>query len=99
MVADLALPFLVPAAVVASAAAGDVDALATIVGTHHDDMARIAYLITRDGDLAQACNGPSEASVTILADGSALNTSGTGGGGEKVLDPGLPTHPTRRSPR
>jgi RNA polymerase sigma-70 factor (ECF subfamily) len=39
--------------VVARAAAGDVDALATIVGAHHDDMARIAYLITRDGDLAQ----------------------------------------------
>jgi hypothetical protein len=35
------------------AAGGDVDALAEIVETHHDDMARIAYLITRDGDLAQ----------------------------------------------
>jgi RNA polymerase sigma factor (sigma-70 family) len=53
MVADLTLPLPVPASVVARAAAGDVDALATIVGTHHDDMARIAYLITRDGDLAQ----------------------------------------------
>lgn len=53
MVADLTLPFLVPATVVASAAAGDVDALAAIVGAHHDDMSRIAYLITRDGELAQ----------------------------------------------
>lgn len=53
MVADLTLPLPVPATVVARAAAGDVDALATIVGAHHDDMARIAYLITRDGDLAQ----------------------------------------------
>jgi RNA polymerase sigma factor (sigma-70 family) len=53
MVADLTLPYPVPASVVARAAAGDVDALATIVGAHHDDMARIAYLITRDGDLAQ----------------------------------------------
>lgn len=51
--ADLTLPLTVPASVVARAAAGDVDALATIVGAHHDDMARIAYLITRDGDLAQ----------------------------------------------
>jgi RNA polymerase sigma-70 factor (ECF subfamily) len=53
VVADLALSVPVPAAVVAQAADGDVDALATIVGTHHDDMARIAYLITRDIDLAQ----------------------------------------------
>jgi RNA polymerase sigma factor (sigma-70 family) len=53
VVADLTLPLPVPATVVARAAAGDIDALATIVGAHHDDMARIAYLITRDGDLAQ----------------------------------------------
>lgn len=53
VVADLTLHLPVPATVVARAAAGDVDALATIVAAHHDDMARIAYLITRDGDLAQ----------------------------------------------
>lgn len=51
--AELTLSVPVPRSVVARAAAGDVDALATIVGAHHDDMARISYLITRDGDLAQ----------------------------------------------
>jgi DNA-directed RNA polymerase specialized sigma24 family protein len=30
-----------------------VDALASIVASHHDDMTRIAYLIARDADLAQ----------------------------------------------
>jgi RNA polymerase sigma factor (sigma-70 family) len=38
---------------VAQAAAGDADALARIVGAHHDDMARIAYVICGDQDLAQ----------------------------------------------
>lgn len=51
--ADLTLPLSVPASIVARAAAGDLDALATIVGAYHDDMTRIAYLITRDADTAQ----------------------------------------------
>ena len=38
---------------VASAAAGDADALARIVGAHHDDMARLAFVICGDQDLAQ----------------------------------------------
>lgn len=38
---------------VADAAAGDVDALARIVAVHHDDMARIAFVICGDRDLAQ----------------------------------------------
>jgi RNA polymerase sigma factor (sigma-70 family) len=38
---------------VAEAAAGNADALARIVGAHHDDMARIAYVICGDQDLAQ----------------------------------------------
>jgi len=37
---------------VASAAAGDVAALARIVARHHEDMARVCAVITRDADLA-----------------------------------------------
>ena len=37
----------------ADAAAGDKDALARIVGAHHDDMARICFVICGDQDLAQ----------------------------------------------
>ena len=39
--------------VVGRAATGDVAAFAKIVAAHHDDMARVAFLITRDVDLAQ----------------------------------------------
>ena len=38
---------------VAAAAAGDVDALTRIVATHHDDMARIAFVICGERELAQ----------------------------------------------
>ena len=41
------------ATTVADAAAGDVDALARIVHAHHDDMARLAFIICGDQDLAQ----------------------------------------------
>jgi RNA polymerase sigma factor (sigma-70 family) len=41
------------ATTVANAIAGDVDALARIVGAYHNDMARIAYVICGDQDLAQ----------------------------------------------
>jgi RNA polymerase sigma factor (sigma-70 family) len=41
------------ATTVADAAAGDADALARIVGAHHDDMARICYVICGDPDMAQ----------------------------------------------
>jgi RNA polymerase sigma-70 factor (ECF subfamily) len=37
----------------ASAAAGDEDAFARIVAAYHDDMVRVAYLVTCDVDLAQ----------------------------------------------
>src|SRR6185503_12136043 len=40
-------------AVVASAASGDEYAFARIVAAHHDDMARVAYVVCRDVDLAQ----------------------------------------------
>jgi RNA polymerase sigma factor (sigma-70 family) len=53
MVPGQAIAAAVPATIVASAAAGDADALARIVGAHHDDMARIAYVICGDADLAQ----------------------------------------------
>jgi RNA polymerase sigma factor (sigma-70 family) len=43
----------VPATTVADAAAGDADALARIVGAHHDDMARICFVICGDPDMAQ----------------------------------------------
>lgn len=38
---------------VAQAIDGDVDALAQIVGTYHDDMARIAFVICGNADIAQ----------------------------------------------
>ena len=38
---------------VAEAAAGDADALARIVRAHHDDMARVCFVICGDADLAQ----------------------------------------------
>jgi len=53
MVRELALSARIPATIVADAAAGDAEALARIVGAHHDDMARIAYVICGDADLAQ----------------------------------------------
>jgi RNA polymerase sigma factor (sigma-70 family) len=40
-------------AAVASAAAGDEYAFARIVAAHHDDMARVAYVVCRDAELAQ----------------------------------------------
>jgi RNA polymerase sigma-70 factor, ECF subfamily len=42
-----------PAGVIASAVGGDEAAFARIVSAHHDDMARVAYLVSGDVDLAQ----------------------------------------------
>jgi len=53
VVEELTIPGGVAATVVARAADGDVDALAQIVGLHHDDMARVCYVICGDQDLAQ----------------------------------------------
>jgi RNA polymerase sigma factor (sigma-70 family) len=53
MVGELTIPGGIEATTVAQAAAGDADALAHIVGAHHDDMARICYVICGDADLAQ----------------------------------------------
>jgi RNA polymerase sigma-70 factor (ECF subfamily) len=54
MVSELAIPAGgIAATTVAEAAAGNADALARIVGAHHDDMARVAYVICGDQDLAQ----------------------------------------------
>ena len=53
MVGELTIPGGIAAATVAEAAAGDVDALARIVGAHHDDMARVCYVICGDQDMAQ----------------------------------------------
>jgi RNA polymerase sigma factor (sigma-70 family) len=53
MVGELTIPGGIAAATVAEAAAGDANALARIVGAHHDDMARICYVICGDQDLAQ----------------------------------------------
>lgn len=53
MVSELTIPAGIAATTVAEAAAGDADALARIVGAHHDDMARICYVICGDQDLAQ----------------------------------------------
>jgi len=43
----------IAATTVADAAAGDANALARIVGAHHDDMTRICFVICGDADLAQ----------------------------------------------
>lgn len=48
-----AVPVGIAATTVADAAAGDASALARIVGAHHDDMARICFVICGDADLAQ----------------------------------------------
>ena len=53
MVGELTIPGGIAASTVAEAAAGDAGALARIVGAHHDDMARICYVICGDQDLAQ----------------------------------------------
>ena len=53
MVDELTVTGRIPATTVAEAAAGDADALARIVGAHHDDMARICYVICGDRDMAQ----------------------------------------------
>lgn len=53
MVSELSFAGVVPAATVAAAADGDADALARIVGAHHDDMARLAFVICGDADMAQ----------------------------------------------
>jgi len=50
---ELTVTGRIPATTVAEAAAGDADALARIVGAHHDDMARICYVICGDRDMAQ----------------------------------------------
>lgn len=53
MVGELTIPGGIAATTVADAAAGDADALARIVSAHHDDMARICYVICDDQNMAQ----------------------------------------------
>lgn len=53
LVSELTIAGNIAATTVADAAAGDADALARIVGAHHDDMARICFVICGDPDLAQ----------------------------------------------
>lgn len=53
MVGEVAIAPGIAATTVAEAAAGSADALARIVGAYHDDMARIAYVVCGDADLAQ----------------------------------------------
>jgi RNA polymerase sigma-70 factor (ECF subfamily) len=52
-VGDLTNTFPIGATSVADAAAGDVEALARIVRAHHDDMARVCFVICGDQDAAQ----------------------------------------------
>ncbi len=53
MVTEVAVGSRVAESTVASAARGDAEALAAIVALHHDDMARIAFVICGDQDRAQ----------------------------------------------
>ena len=53
MVGEQAISGGIAATIVADAAGGDADALARIVGAHHDEMARICYVICGDQDMAQ----------------------------------------------
>lgn len=50
---ELATPGGIAAVVVAQAAAGDAIAFARIVAEHHDDMARVCFVICGDQDMAQ----------------------------------------------
>lgn len=50
---ELATPVGSAAVVVARAAAGDAAAFARIVAEHHDDMARVCFVICGDQDMAQ----------------------------------------------
>jgi RNA polymerase sigma-70 factor (ECF subfamily) len=50
---ELATPVGIAAVVVAEAAAGDAVAFARIVAAHHDDMARVCFVICGDQDMAQ----------------------------------------------
>jgi len=50
---ELATPRGIPAMVVSQAAAGDAGAFARIVAEHHDDMARVCFVICGDQDMAQ----------------------------------------------
>ena len=53
MVSELAYTGAIAATTVADAAAGDAAALARIVAAHHDDMARVCFVICGDLELAQ----------------------------------------------
>jgi RNA polymerase sigma-70 factor, ECF subfamily len=50
---DLATGRGIAATIVAQAAAGDAVAFARIVAAHHDDMARVCFVICGDADMAQ----------------------------------------------
>src|SRR5262245_9395242 len=53
MTSDVSLGVTAGPATVVEAAAGDAAALARLVGTYHDDMARLCYVICGDQDIAQ----------------------------------------------
>ena|SRR5689334_7503521 len=53
MVGEIPVAIAIPASIVADAAAGDAVAFARIVHAHHDDMARVCFVISGDQDLAQ----------------------------------------------
>lgn len=50
---DLATPMDMAAIVISNAVSGDVAAFARIVAEHHDDMARVCFVICGDRDMAQ----------------------------------------------
>ncbi|MCJ7711527.1 MAG: sigma-70 family RNA polymerase sigma factor [Chloroflexi bacterium] len=50
---ELAIPRAIAATTVADAAAGDAMAFARIVAAHHDDMARVCFVICGDQEMAQ----------------------------------------------
>ena len=53
MVRELATEGVIAATIVAQAAAGDAVAFARIVEAHHDDMARVCFVVCGDQDMAQ----------------------------------------------
>jgi RNA polymerase sigma-70 factor (ECF subfamily) len=53
MVSETSVAGVIGAAIVAEAAAGDTIAFARIVRAHHDDMARLCFVICGDQDMAQ----------------------------------------------
>src|SRR6478736_5862911 len=76
---DVATDLALSPALIASAAAGDRVAFGRIVAQHHDDLVRIAYLVSGDADLARssrACSSSGSAAPEDLHEARLVLTLG-----------------------